>query len=309
MSENKQPLVTAVITTYKRNPEIVKRALDSIVGQTYENIEIYVVNDYPTDQNLVEELGKMVKASAGNRSVHYVVVEKNGGACKARNIALKRAEGKYFACLDDDDEWMPEKIELQVKTAESKTNIGIVYCNAYLYIENENKERIRFKDNPISSTEKAIDAIAGKNIIGSCSFPLFLTQSLRDIGGFREDMPALQDWELYLRLLRKKDIAYVEKPVARYYFYEGERISAHPENRTIAYEKIHEEIKDVLFANAKSASSFYLMGTYLYSLTGDTKKAFEYYCKGVKKSPFEFKRNCYDFVRMVGRRFIKPSKV
>lgn len=51
MSENKEPLVTTVITTYKRKPEIVKRALDSIVGQTYDNIEIFVVNDCPTDKN------------------------------------------------------------------------------------------------------------------------------------------------------------------------------------------------------------------------------------------------------------------
>ena len=56
MSENKEPLVTTVITTYKRKPEIVKRALDSIVGQTYDNIEIFVVNDCPTDKKLIEDL-------------------------------------------------------------------------------------------------------------------------------------------------------------------------------------------------------------------------------------------------------------
>ena len=113
MCENREPLVTAVITTYKRKLEIVKRALDSIVGQTYRNIEVYVVNDCPTDKELVEELRKMITAYFGKRNIHYIVVPKNGGACKARNIALENAEGKYFACLDDDDEWLPENLALQ----------------------------------------------------------------------------------------------------------------------------------------------------------------------------------------------------
>lgn len=307
MSKNKQPLVTAVITTYKRKPEIVKRALDSIVGQTYENIEIYVVNDYPTDQNLVEELGKMVKASAGHRSVHYVVVEKNGGACRARNIALDKAAGEYFACLDDDDEWLPEKVELQVQALEKQSDAVIAYCNAIIRYADQGKENVRF-----AATQNEGDIYfeqIGNNNIGSCSFPMFRTEVLKEVGGFDVSMPALQDWELYLRILKKYKATYVHKPVAIYYFYDGERISAHPENRTIAFEKIHQKIIEDLEHNKKSASSFYLMGTYFYSLSGDMGKAMNYYFLGVKKDPCNLKRNIKDFFRMTGRRFIKTKHV
>lgn len=123
MVETSEPLVTAVITTYKRKPEVVKRALNSIIEQTYNNIEIFVINDCPADKKLVKELRKMIVESSRNRRVNYIVVENNGGACKARNIAIERATGKYFACLDDDDEWLPEKIELQVQALEKQRGL------------------------------------------------------------------------------------------------------------------------------------------------------------------------------------------
>lgn len=307
MGENKQPLVTAVITTYKRKPEIVKRALDSIVEQTYENIEIYVVNDHPTDQKLVEELREVVIASSRHRRVHYVVVKKNGGACKARNIALERAEGKYFACLDDDDEWMPEKVALQVQALENERGAAIAYCNARIRYIDQGKENVRFaeKQNEGDIYCEQIE----KNNIGSCSFPMFRTDVLKEVGGFDVSMPALQDWELYLRILKKYKAVYVHKPVAIYYFYDGERISAHPENRTIAFENIHRKIIKDLECNRRSASSFYLMGTYFYSLAGDMKKARRYYILGVKNDPYNLKRNIKDFFRMTGRRFIKTKHV
>ena len=115
MLEDK-PLVSVVITTYKRSPEIVGRALKSVVRQTYSNLEIFVVNDYPDDAEMAEALGKTIKRIAGKRNAHYIVVEHNGGACKARNLALTQAQGKYIACLDDDDEWLPQKCSCRSKS-------------------------------------------------------------------------------------------------------------------------------------------------------------------------------------------------
>ena len=307
MSENKEPLVTAVITTYKRKPEIVKRALHSIVGQTYSNIEIFVVNDCPSDKKLVEDLQNMIVMSSGDRTVHYIVVEKNGGACRARNLALEKAQGKYFACLDDDDEWLPKKIELQVKALEEHQDAAIAYCNAVIKYADIGKETVRF--NKKQNEGNLYYELIGKNNIGSCSFPMFRVDAIKKVSGFDVNMPALQDWDLYLRILKENKAVYVHEPVAVYYFYEGERISAHPENRITAYERLHQKIGADLEKNRKSASSFYLMGTYFYSLAGDVKTAMHYYVLGVKNDPCNFKRNVKDFFRMMGRKFVKPSKV
>ena len=307
MFETREPLVTAVITTYKRKPEVVKRALNSIIEQTYNNIEIFVINDCPADKKLVKELRKMIVESSRNRRVNYIVVENNGGACKARNIAIERATGKYFACLDDDDEWLPEKIELQVQALEKQKGAAIAYCNAILRYVDQGKDVTRFVEKQ-KEGDIYFEHIE-KNNIGSCSFPMFRTDVLKEIGGFDINMPALQDWELYLRVLKKYKAVYVHKPVAIYYFYNGERISANSQNRVVAFENIRQKIIKDLENNTKSASSFYMMGTYFYSLNNDMKKAKEYYILGVKSNPYKLKRNIIVFLKMIGRRFIKPKHV
>lgn len=307
MVETSEPLVTAVITTYKRKPEVVKRALNSIIEQTYNNIEIFVINDCPADKKLVKELRKMIVESSRNRRVNYIVVENNGGACKARNIAIEKATGKYFACLDDDDEWLPEKIELQVQALEKQNGAAIAYCNAILRYVNQGKDVTRFVEKQ-KEGDIYFEQIE-KNNIGSCSFPMFRTDVLKEVGGFDINMPALQDWELYLRVLKKYKAVYVHKPVAIYYFYDGERISANSQNRVVAFENIHQKIIKDLENNTKSASSFYMMGTYFYSLNDDMKKAKEYYILGVKSNPYKLKRNIKVFLKMIGRRFIKTKHV
>lgn len=307
MVETSEPLVTAVITTYKRKPEVVKRALNSIIEQTYNNIEIFVINDCPADKKLVKELRKMIVESSRNRRVNYIVVENNGGACKARNIAIERATGKYFACLDDDDEWLPEKIELQVQALEKQKGAAIAYCNAILRYVDQGKDVTRFVERQ-KEGDIYFEQIE-KNNIGSCSFPMFRTDVLKEVGGFDINMPALQDWELYFRVLKKYKAVYVHKPVAIYYFYNGERISTNSQNRVVAFENIHQKIIKDLENNTKSASSFYMMGTYFYSLNNDMKKATEYYILGVKSNPYKLKRNIIVFLKMIGRRFIKPKHV
>ena len=102
---------------------------------------------------------------------------------------------------------------------------------------------------------------------------------------------------------------YVYEPVAVYYFYAGQRISAHPENRIIAYERLHQKLGKDLENNRKSAAAFYLMGTYFYSLAGNVKTAMHYYILGVKNDPCNFKRNIKDFFRMTGRKFVKTKNV
>lgn len=304
---NERPLVSAVITTYRRPTETVRRSLESVVFQSYENMEIFVVNDFPDDKMLVMDLEQLTKEYSAKRKIYYLVVEKSGGACRARNLALSKAKGKYFLCLDDDDEWLPHKVWLQVEQAERHQEAAIVYGNAWLQYVERNVRELLFKEP--QPTGDIFGEILAKNCIGSCSFPLFRTEMLREVGGFHEDMPALQDWELYLRLLKRYEAAYVREPVAVYYFYDGERISAHPENRVKAFEKIHREFQREIQENRKSGSSFYLMGTYFYSLAGDRKKAWHYYVLGVRNSPWEIRRNLKDLCRMVGRRWIRPSKV
>jgi len=292
------PLVSAVVSTYKRDVSVVKRAVLSIVNQTYRNMELIVVNDCPAEVALAEKIEEMLSSIQTGIEIHYIVVEKNGGACKARNIGMKQAKGKYIACLDDDDEWKPEKIQTYVEAAEKDNKIGIVYGGVITKNEKSGVEKCSNTAKP--SGDIFLRELAS-NLVGSCSFPLLRKSVVDSVGGFREDMPALQDWELFLRMLKKCHAVFIPKPLNIYYIYEGERISANSVKRVEAYEKLHSQYTKELKSDRKVAASFYMMGCYFYGLNLDMKKGFYYWRKAVVKNPSNIKKNIFEFIKLLGR--------
>lgn len=107
--QNGNPLVTAVIPTRNR-PELVGRAVRSALAQTYTNVEVIVVVDGP-DPATVSALEAMQAADARLR---ILALPRSVGACDTRNAGIQAAKGEWIALLDDDDEWMPEKLEKQI---------------------------------------------------------------------------------------------------------------------------------------------------------------------------------------------------
>ncbi len=109
------PLVSAVIPTRNR-PDLVCRAVRSALAQTYTNLEIIVVVDGP-DPATVAALEAM-----GEPRLRIVALPKNVGGSEARNTGVRQSKGIYIAFLDDDDEWLPEKIEYQQRFSAISTN-------------------------------------------------------------------------------------------------------------------------------------------------------------------------------------------
>ena len=139
MEENK--LVSAILTTHNRPPGIVLRAVNSVLNQTYNNIEFIVVDDSSSDYTHRKEVEKKVRKAY--EGIIYIKHETNHGACAARNIGLLYAHGYYVAFLDDDDEWFPDKIEEQIKGF-NNNNTALVY-GVYRKINTiTNQEYFRF---------------------------------------------------------------------------------------------------------------------------------------------------------------------
>lgn len=128
-------LVSVIITTYGRDNKLIFDAINSVRNQTYKNIEIIVVDDN----------GIGTEAQKRNQDIfdkeddiNYIANKNNSGAQVSRNVGILASKGEYIACLDDDDIWMPEKIEKQVAMIE-KENLGLVFCNGYRFYNNDLK--------------------------------------------------------------------------------------------------------------------------------------------------------------------------
>ena len=223
--------VSAVIITHKRAPEMVRRAIESVVNQTYQPQEIILVDDSPADYEKRQEIAALA-ALYEDRGLIYIQHEKCKGACAARNTGIIRSSGKYIAFLDDDDEWLPQKIEKQLQAFTDEA-VGIVYCLNYIVFKNQKKIESR-----LGLSGDIFDVMIIKNIIGSTSFPLLLKQAVLDAGMFDEDMPAAQDYDLWLRILTKYTAQFVNEPLVNYYIHEGEQITKNRQKKANAYEKI-----------------------------------------------------------------------
>ena len=120
------PLVSTVIPTFEREKEL-QRAIDSVLKQTYKgNIEIIIIDD----SNIYNEYPGNIKTSP-NRRIIYMNAWKRQGAPVARNRGIKQSKGKYVAFLDDDDTWMPTKIEKQVELMERYPDCPLVICYSH----------------------------------------------------------------------------------------------------------------------------------------------------------------------------------
>src|SRR3990167_7894784 len=118
------PLVTVIIPTYNRF-ELLKKALVSVLNQSFEDFEVLIIDDCSQDQT-----SRIPEYSADSR-IRYIKNDRNKGMSAVRNIGIRNSKGTYIAFLDDDDEWMPDKLEKQMSLLiPGPPNLGAVYTGS-----------------------------------------------------------------------------------------------------------------------------------------------------------------------------------
>lgn len=276
-------LVSAVITTHKRAPEIVERAINSVLTQTYSSLELIVVDDSPADYN-----GRQaVREIAEKHGVVYIPHDKCQGACVARNTGLSYAKGKYIAFLDDDDEWKPNKIEKQLE-AFTHEQVALVYCGRET--KNDTTGTVTQQDVAFINGYVFDKLILG-NFIGSTSFPLMRTEYLREIGGFDPLMQSAQDFDVWLRLAEKYEIAYVKEPLVVYHVHAGEQISKNYSRKVNGLERVNEKNAEYLKTHAKARWIRMIKLAPMYAGNGQCGKALQAWFRGAFAYPWSIKEN------------------
>lgn len=201
---NKDIAVSVVIPTYKR-PDTLDRAIKSVLNQTYPNVEVIVVDDNDPDtegRKLTEE--KMAQFINEPR-VRYIKHEHNKNGSAARNTGARAANGEYVAFLDDDDEYLPRKIETQLKALEGREEEWACCYSRYATRKAGGKA---VENNEHREGNLYLEALMREFHIASGSNLLVNKSAFFDLNGFDESFIRNQDIEFLTRLLKKYKIAY-----------------------------------------------------------------------------------------------------
>lgn len=234
-------LVSVIVPTFNR-AHFIGQAITSVLNQTYEDIELIVVDDGSTDRT------SDVVASFDDPRLNYVHLARNVGRSAARNKGLEAARGTFIAFLDSDDYYLPGKIELQVGFLNRNPQFGMVYTASGCF---------RDEDGPINYFYRA--PVSG-DIYRDIAFfkPLTITlptvmlrrEVVDEVGGFDERMSRFEDTDYWRRISRRFGIGAIDEVTCHVRTHDGNLITAfHPSSFESAIDyyvgKIEAEDDDV----------------------------------------------------------------
>lgn len=288
MGESEKPLVSVVVPTYNRYDRL-ERALDSVADQTYEPIEVVVVDDcsdVPVENRLSDGYGR---AFARFTTLRH---DENRGGSAARNTGMEAASGEYIALLDDDDRWRPPKIERQVEEFR-EADAGVVVAGAEVVDERGNTVAVTNRSDLVHGTSPLTKQLLCRNVVGSCSAVMVDADVVEAVGPFDERFPSWQDLEWYIRLSRHTRFETVCEPLVLYSRGEHGRVSddldtIKDESYPLFLEKFGPVAAEYgpLFERKMRAWAAYRVG-YPLVLAGRVGEGRRFLTKAVRLYPFE----------------------
>jgi glycosyltransferase involved in cell wall biosynthesis len=267
-----KPLVSVIIPTYNR-PDTLKRAIQSIKSQTYQSIEIIIVDD-----NSTADVDPVV-SSLDNAVL--LKNDENRGAPYSRNKGFKASKGDYVNFLDDDDEILPTKIEKQVKLFQdsSKSNLGVVTCD------------VEYQRSDIASVRKNRkkgwihqDLLRSYCVFGTETM-LIKRAFFAKVDGFDESMPSSQEYDLGIRLSNHCQYDYVPEVLARKHESENQISFDFPKKiagQTMLYKKYKNEYAKLAWSDRVFIFTKYYVNLFKYyvgRLFG--RRAYDITCKTI----------------------------
>jgi glycosyltransferase involved in cell wall biosynthesis len=198
--------IDVIIPTYNR-AHLIKRSVQSVLNQTYQNFHLYVVDDGSTDETL--ELLSVYE----NHHQITILSQKNLGVSAARNYGAKKSSSPWISFLDSDDEWLPEKLQVQVEFLKQNPGIRFVHAEE-IWIRNGVRVNPKLKHN------KQSDNIFQRSLefcLISPSTVLLKRDLFLEHGGFNEEFPVCEDFDLWNKILATENIGFIEQFIINKY--------------------------------------------------------------------------------------------
>lgn len=295
------PYFSIVIPTYRRR-QLLRRALQSALAQSFTSYEIIVVNN-----DSGASLDRVVD-EPGEQRIRYFDYWEKQGASGARNMGVAAARGSYICFLDDDDEYFPDLLTEvhQFIASNSKLQNDFIWCGVekLYYHGDELVKKSIYKIETRSVQDKTYVLRIGTGC-GLC----VKTDAIRAVGGFDESMTVSEDRDLILKLLEQNfQGAALNKILYSRYYHEGERLSSSLQHRENAR---HDQLlldKHDRYLGQHPALAQKLLDQLAqnYFLAGDTHKALQTAWKNWKIGPLRHKAT-RRLIRYLAHRLIKPK--
>ena len=237
-------MVSVIIPTYNREKTILK-SINSVLKQTYKDIEVIIVDDCSTDNT--EEIIKNID----DKRIIYYKLKENSGACVARNKGIDLAKGEFIAFQDSDDEWNKNKLEIQMKHLKnSKYDMNFCALNR---IE-KRKKKVIIPKGIINVDSDFTEQILNENKVSTQTIlaKKYIFEKIR----FDDRLPRFQDWDLVIEISKKYKIGFVNIPLVNLYIQE-DSITKNPQKAVTAIKIIYEKNKEKIENNKENLFNFF----------------------------------------------------
>lgn len=218
LKDNKLPLVSVIALCYNQEKYLIE-TLNSIINQSYQNIELIITDDYSTDDS-IKEIQQWINQN--NVKCTFKKNKKNIGICKSLNNAIKLVKGEYLNLIACDDILLPNKIKNQVEQFnQSDAKSAVVYSDTYI-IRNQ-KSSLKFLENILKITSppsgNVYNKLLQRNFIPACT-ALIKRTSLNKIGQYDEKL-SFEDYDMWLRISKKYNFIFSDDIQTYYRLHEN----------------------------------------------------------------------------------------
>ena len=210
-------MVSVIIATYNRC-NLLKRAIESVLRQTYKNYEIIIIDDASSDDTY-KIINDSFKPFIDKGTIRYYRNETNKERSFCRNLGMKEARGECFAFLDDDDEWLPEHLETIVRFMDDNPEVGVAFSNCYEVFEDGRKRLFWHK----IKTGKGVyykDLCIDRCFVTGSAY-IIRKEVYIKLGGFKEGLEPAEDREYLARIAMSYNVGYSSIPTVYKYTHSG----------------------------------------------------------------------------------------
>ncbi|OQW96400.1 MAG: hypothetical protein BWK77_04870 [Verrucomicrobia bacterium A1] len=306
--QTRSPVVSVVIPTYNR-ASFIRGAIESVLTQTYGDLELLVVDDGSTDDT------PAVVAAIRDARLRYIRCDTNEGAAAARNRGIREARGEYVAFQDSDDVWLAGKLDKQMRAFDAAADAGVVYCG---FRREHYGVRSYIPDRSLPVREGDIhQQLLIENFVSAQTI-VARRSALQRAGPFDPSLQPLEDWDMALRLSKHFRFALVDEPLVQSRM-QTDSISADVQNYIRGFTGVVAKHEEELRRNAPVLAKHYGTIAHCLCVSGQMREGRSWYLRAVRLNPAHLPHAAGVLLSFLGRgpylaaarlhhRLVKPDK-